>query len=94
MFIQNAKCRRLGRRRKGPRFQRIPSTQKQIQLKPNDKIVIDVDGFEVQASVVNRGQASGKFYNHFNVLDAGGIQFNVDLERNDWRRMEKGLEDE
>ena len=82
------------RRQKGPRFQRVPSKQKQIQLKPNDKIVVDVDGFEVKTSVVNRGQLSGKFYNYFNVLDAGGIQFNVDLERNNWRRIEKDLEAE
>ena len=84
-----------GRNRKGARLQRIPNVQKAIRLNPNDKIVVDVDGLEVQASVVNRGQASGKFYNCFNVLDAERkIQFNVDLERNDWRKIKKGLETE
>ena len=66
----------------------IPNSQPKIHLKARDQIVINIEGEEIQTSVMNRGKLSGQYYNYFNVTDAQGAKYNVDLERNEWRRVE------
>ena len=66
----------------------IPNSQPKIHLKARDQIVINMEGEEIQTSVMNRGKLSGQYYNYFNVTDARGAKYNVDLERNEWRRVE------
>ena len=70
------------------RPRRVPNIQAKIHLKPKDQIIVNVDGEEVRTSVKNRCKVTGQYYNHFNVTDALGSQLCVDLERNDWRRIE------
>ena len=70
------------------RQRRVPNIQAKIHLKPKDQIIVNVEGEEVRTSVKNRCKVTGQYYNHFNVTDALGSQICVDLERNDWRRVE------
>ena len=37
---------------------------------------------------MKRYKLSGQYYNYFNVTDAQGAKYNVELERNEWRRVE------
>ena len=73
---------------KEPKIRRTPNCQQKINLKAKDKIVVNIEGDQVQAEVLNRGKVKGKFYNHFNLRDFRGLEWNIDLERNDWRMME------
>ena len=73
---------------KEPKVRRLPNQQEKINLKMKDKIVVNIEGDNVQAEVLSRGKIKGKFYNHFNVRDFRGLEWNLDLERNDWRKMD------
>ena len=60
-------------------------SEEKIKLKKGDNIVIELEGETVQAEVTGRDKVTGKFYNYFNIKDARGLAWNVNLEQAEWR---------
>ena len=62
--------------------------EEKIKLKKGDNIVIELEGESIQAKVTGRDKVTGKFYNYFNIEDARGLAWNVNLEQAEWRHPE------
>ena len=64
------------------------SGQVPISLEKGDKVMVDWEGEEISATVLSRaGKVTGNLYNYFNVELANTLQFCVNLETVQWRRL-------
>ena len=62
--------------------------EEKIKLKKGDNIVIELEGETIQVEVTGRDKVTGKYYNYFNIKDARGLAWNVNLEQAEWRHPE------
>ena len=46
-----------------------------------------MDGEDTPAQILSRGKVGGEYYNHFNVRAINGLEYNVNLELNQWRKI-------
>ena len=69
---------------------KFPKNNKpKIALKEGENIRITLEGEEVTARVTGRCKVTGSFYNYFNIKDQRGLDWNVNLEVNDWSRTQE-----
>lgn len=65
-----------------------PRNKAKLQLKRGDFIGIENNGRVLNATVINREKATGKFYNYFNLECDDGVTRNLGGERVKWRKLE------
>ena len=57
-------------------------------MEKGDKVIVDWEGEEISATVLSRaGKVTGNLYNYFNMELANTLQFCVNLETVQWRRL-------
>ena len=59
-----------------------------IQLKKGESIELVLEGENTQAQILSRCKVGGDFYNHFNIKTANGLEYNVNLEKNHWKKIQ------
>ena len=68
-------------------IQHLKNVGVKIQLRKGESIEVLLEGEKTPAQILSRGKVGGDYYNYFNIKTVNGLEYNIDLERNNWERI-------